>query len=215
MMRDEPRSVESSMNLSPYSSPVRLPREEVDNDQGEERDGDRLTCHFDGSATPNPGMMGFGWVIERYTDGEIDASGVKGSNNEAEYSALIMLLATLRDTELSSYLSPSPHRGPDARVVSRVTIIGDSQLVIYQMSGKYRAKEKAIIPYYLTARFIADVLEKEKHVSLAYRWVGRDENGVADRLSSPLSSPRSPSGTRVLDTVKRWREMMRVGTVIL
>lgn len=81
------------------------------------------------------------------------------SSNTAEYIALICgMVESLRlgITELEVY--------------------GDSQLVIYQMIGKYAAKADNMI-YYKT---IAKELNK-MFVSISYNWIPREENTDADR----------------------------------
>ena len=90
-----------------------------------------VKCYFDGLTEPvNPGGIGaYGYVIE--VDGQvlIEGKGVIGkgrmiSNNVAEYSALIALLEKLAELNLRN----------------DVIIMGDSQLVINQMSGAWGAR---------------------------------------------------------------------------
>ena len=65
--------------------------------------------------------------------------------------------------------------------ISSVTIQGDSQLIIYQLSGKYKCKKPHLIPYWKSSK---EIEEKLLHcgVSVDYRWVRRENNETADAL---------------------------------
>ena len=85
-------------------------------------------CTFDGCAEPNPGMMGCGWTIH---DESFSCSPGSGTNNEAEYHALMNLIAGLLD-----------------RVHSEdcVEICGDSDLVVNQINGEYAVRSATLFP---------------------------------------------------------------------
>lgn len=122
-----------------------------------EKCGKPMVCHFDGCCEPNPGRMGFGWTI----GGEsFSHAGGYGTNNEAEYGALLALLTMLKDRGISG------------------TIYGDSELVINQLNGDYAVKAGNL--YGLHAQ--AAQLIAETGSTLA--WCPREENDQADKASA-------------------------------
>jgi ribonuclease HI len=62
-----------------------------------------------------------------------------------------------------------------------ITIQGDSQLVICQLSGKYKCKTPHLIPYWESSKKIE---EKLLHcgIPINYQWVRREKNKTADAL---------------------------------
>jgi ribonuclease HI len=120
--------------------------------------------YFDGASSGNPGDMGIGFAIIS-EDGEIvfeksQYLGV-GTNNEAEYVALVSLL------------EGAVHNG-----IERLEVFGDSQLVVKQVNGEWRVKAENLRPFHKKA---VELLEKVKNSKLS--WVRRDDNSLADQLS--------------------------------
>lgn len=119
--------------------------------------------YFDGAASPNPGQMGLGVSVQDNTDIEI-AFGSKpagfGTNNEAEYKALIW------------GLEESLHLGIDS-----ICAFGDSQLIVNQVSGKWEAGEKLISLKHYAVELAGQFKEFD------IRWVKRANNHRADELS--------------------------------
>jgi len=98
---------------------------------------------FDGGSLGNPGK-GYG-SYEIMSGGEVVRLGReeypgKLTNNQAEYMTLIEALKWL-----------SGALGDDART-ARVDIRGDSQLVIYQLTGKWKVKNARMVPLVEEAR---------------------------------------------------------------
>lgn len=130
---------------------------------------------FDGVCEPrNPGgHAAFGilvkvegiTVLER--GGYVDY-GPKMSNNVAEFSGFIALMK-----EISKLQGPA-------------LIRGDSKLVIYTLTGKYKVKQGLYVPYFLNAR---QVYEAERD-RIGLEWIGRDENGECDRISKAVLKER-------------------------
>ena len=123
------------------------------------------TLYFDGACLPrNPGGVAtFGWVLE-WKGKKEKGNGVeteRGTNNIAEYSGLI------------HGLEKALEKG-----IERLVALGDSQLVIYQLQGRYSVRSERIRPYYLRAKRL---LEGFKSVKLV--WIPRKKNSEADRLS--------------------------------
>jgi ribonuclease HI len=122
----------------------------------------RVTVHVDGGARGNPGPAAIGVVLR--DDGEVleevgETIG-EATNNVAEYRAL------LRGIELAA-----------AHGASELELIGDSELVVRQVEGRYKIKN-------------AGMKELHEEVARALRgfdsWsirhVRRTENLDADRL---------------------------------
>jgi ribonuclease HI len=122
----------------------------------------RLTVNVDGGARGNPGPAAIGVVLR---DGGriVEEAGEEigeATNNVAEYKAL------LRGIELAA-----------AQGASELELIGDSELVVRQVEGRYKVKNAGIKPLHAEVkRALADF------DSWSIRHVPRAENADADRL---------------------------------
>lgn len=133
-----------------------------------------VLAHFDGSCEPfNPGGdMGMGVVIF------VDQQKVKeqstfiprdptNSNNVAEYLAFEKILDYLLENNLDG---------------ERITILGDSKLVVEQMNDRWKIKSGLYTPVayrcynLLTAQF-------KCNINFRIQWVRREQNAIADLLS--------------------------------
>jgi ribonuclease HI len=118
---------------------------------------------FDGATGgENPGPVGLGFCIYQ-NEKEIAVGAAPsgfGTNNEAEYQALVWLL----ETALSMG-------------VAEIAVYGDSQLIINQVNGKWNAGDKF-------HGFLKSIHEMAKRFSLIeFFWVPRTANIRADALS--------------------------------
>jgi len=130
-----------------------------------------IVVHIDGLCEPvNPGGTAtFGYVI-RDDSGSIltSKSGVVGkgpamSNNVAEYAALCEALEFLLKKN---------------RENSSIEVKGDSALVMNQMSRKWKFRKGLYREKYQEAlRLMA------RFTDLRFRWIPREENEEADKLS--------------------------------
>ncbi|MCX8192572.1 MAG: ribonuclease HI family protein [Nitrososphaeria archaeon] len=124
----------------------------------------KLKIFFDGSSHGNPGPSGIGLIIYDKDGREIsrfsDYIGFK-TNNEAEYLALIKSL------EIAIRLG-----------VSEVELYSDSELLVKQMNGEYKVRDKKIVKLHS----IAQELMKKLKVRLIH--IDREENREADRLAN-------------------------------
>ncbi len=123
----------------------------------------RLVVHVDGGARGNPGPAAIAAVIAD-ADGEVlhEASETIGraTNNVAEYKALI--LGIDRALQLGA---------------SELDLVGDSELIVKQVQGKYKVKDAGLKPLHAEVRRrLADVGE------WSIRHVRREHNAEADRL---------------------------------
>ncbi|GKU99828.1 hypothetical protein SLEP1_g12615 [Rubroshorea leprosula] len=94
------------------------------------------------------------------------------TNNQAEYEALIIGLEMLVELK-----------------VSMVEVIGDSQLVLKQLSGEYKCTSLALAPYFALA---VQLLEEFDDMSI--RHVPRDQNYEANEMAQIASGLRIPEG---------------------
>jgi len=123
-----------------------------------------VLAYFDGACRGNPGESGAGACIIN-DDGtaawqECRALGA-GTNNEAEYQALIMLLEEIEKRELKG-----------------VTVRGDSRLVVSQVNGDWKVREERLRPFVIRAQSLV----RQNRVTL--EWVPREQNTLADALSN-------------------------------
>jgi ribonuclease HI len=123
----------------------------------------RFTVNVDGGARGNPGPAAIG-VVLRDADGQIvEAVGEtigKATNNVAEYRAL------LRGVELAA-----------AHGATDLELIGDSELVVRQIEGRYKVRNADLKELHAQARAALAGLD-----NWSIRHVRRDDNGDADEL---------------------------------
>ena len=119
---------------------------------------------FDGATKhANPGIRGIGGLLKGPTGERIEIFEEigEGTNNEAEYAALMAVL--------------------DAAVTAKVQdliVYGDSQLVIKQVNDEWLINAKGLVPMCKTVQRLMAQIPK---VSLS--WIPREENTEADALS--------------------------------
>lgn len=122
-----------------------------------------LTLHFDGGARGNPGPAAAG-VVLRSDGGEalLEAGYLLGTmtNNQAEYSALLIGV-----------------RAANQWGAEQLTIYGDSELLVKQLTGQYRVKSDGLLPLFEDA---------QQQLRQLRRWrihhVPRHQNARADEL---------------------------------
>jgi ribonuclease HI len=123
----------------------------------------KLTVNVDGGARGNPGPAAIG-VVVRDADGTVvESVGEtigRQTNNVAEYQAL------LRGIELAA-----------AHGATEVELIGDSELVVRQIEGRYKVKNAAMKDLHAEAKKAL-----AKFDSWSIRHVKRGQNADADKL---------------------------------
>ncbi|KAL4854790.1 hypothetical protein ACK3TF_004496 [Chlorella vulgaris] len=126
-----------------------------------------LRMEFDGGSKGNPGPSGFGAVLyDEATGAEVwrlcHYMGDRHTNNQAEYAGLIAgLHAAL------------------ALGCTRVTVLGDSTLIIQQVLGEWQVKHEGLRPYHAAATAL-----RRRFAHFQARQVRREFNQVADALSN-------------------------------
>ena len=123
----------------------------------------RLGVNFDGGSRGNPGPAGIGVVVRDGEGNVLEELGERigeATNNVAEYKAL------LRGIELAA-----------AHGATELELVGDSQLVVRQVEGRYKVKNAGIRPLHAEVKQALAGFD-----SWSIRHVRRAENGDADRL---------------------------------
>jgi probable phosphoglycerate mutase len=123
----------------------------------------KARLYTDGGARGNPGPAAYAYVLEAENGTLLAAHGEAigvATNNVAEYRALVAGLAKAVETG-----------------VSELEVVSDSELLVKQMRGEYRVKNRALRDLSLQAARFARELDR-----VSYTAVPREENELADRL---------------------------------
>ena len=123
-----------------------------------------IYIYTDGGARGNPGPAGIGVVFYNRSGkklGEISKPLEATTNNQAEYQAVLAALKKIR----------GKHK--------RVHLSSDSQLLVNQLSGRYRIKSKTLMPLIVQIKKLEEDFE-----SVDYTYLPREEERIqeADRL---------------------------------
>lgn len=125
----------------------------------------RLTVYIDGASRGNPGPAGVGIIIydekKKLVDELCEYIG-KTTNNVAEYQALLIALERARSLETETLI-----------------IYSDCELLVRQMAGEYRVKDKTLKDFYQRARKSLGNFRK-----VDIRYIARGRNKRADRLAN-------------------------------
>ncbi len=117
----------------------------------------------DGGSRGNPGPAAYAFVLEADDGTVLDARGETigvATNNVAEYSALVAGLA--RAAEVG---------------VDELEVVSDSELLVKQMRGEYKVKNRALQELFLDASRLARKLHRVRYTA-----VRREHNELADSL---------------------------------
>jgi ribonuclease HI len=117
----------------------------------------------DGGSRGNPGPAAFAFVLEAEDGTVLDARGEAigvATNNVAEYSALV------------AGLERAVEDGVD-----ELEVVSDSELLVKQMRGEYRVKNRALQDLFLEASRTARKIRR-----VTYTAVRREHNELADSL---------------------------------
>lgn len=122
----------------------------------------RATLYTDGGSRGNPGPAAIGYVL-RIKGKKAIEDGVKigiATNNQAEYAALCAGLERAR-----------------REGVTNLQVFMDSQLIVRQIEGIYRVKDKELRSMFEKAKEIIDIFD-----GVTLRHVKRERNSRADML---------------------------------
>jgi ribonuclease HI len=135
-----------------------------------------ITLHTDGATAPtNPGPSGAGAWADRAGEVLFTLSQPVGqhTSNEAEYLAVALGLRRLLSLRLSGH----------------VHVLLDSQIVARQLRNESKVSTPTLIPYYEST---CCLLSKFDGHWLA--WVPREQNILADFLSTQALKKKQPAG---------------------
>ena len=125
----------------------------------------KLVIYTDGASRGNPGQAAMGVVIQDESGraaATISQCLGEATNNQAEYRAIIAGLE--KALELGAM---------------HVELRSDSELVVQQLSGKYRVKNEALKPLFQKVGVL-----RTKFSSLAVSHIPREKNKEADKLAN-------------------------------
>ena len=117
----------------------------------------------DGGSRGNPGPAAYAFVLEAEDGTVLDARGETigiATNNVAEYRALVAGLE--RAVKVA---------------VSELEVVSDSELLVKQMRGEYKVKNRALQELVLEASHLARQIQR-----VTYTAVRREHNELADSL---------------------------------
>ena len=123
----------------------------------------KAKLYTDGGSRGNPGPAAYAFVLEAEDGTVLDARGETigvATNNVAEYSALVAGLERAVDV------------GVDA-----LEVISDSELLVKQMRGEYKVKNRVLQELFLDASRLARRIRR-----VTYTAVRREHNELADSL---------------------------------
>lgn len=147
-----------------------------------------IEVYFDGLCQPiNPGGIScYAFLVKSggrtiYSDYGIavEPFSQDSTNNVAEYTALVKALQWLLEKNLGS---------------TKVEIKSDSQLIVNQLTGDYKVKSKRIMSLYKQV-----LLLKRKFQDIEIKWVPREENREADRLTNKAYNKALQENPEYLD----------------
>lgn len=131
-----------------------------------------ISLYCDGASRGNPGDAAAGiHIIDTESKEVLYQKGIalgKKTNNEAEYESLIQGIQSV--TELAKQEGYS---------VDRLNIFMDSELVCFQIQGKYKVKKENLKPLHAKAK---DNLAHFENWSITP--IPRKENSQADRMAN-------------------------------
>jgi ribonuclease HI len=124
---------------------------------------DKVVVNVDGGARGNPGPAAIAAVAQDADGQVLQEKGEKigrATNNVAEYRALLLGI------EMAEALG-----------ASELELIGDSELIVRQIEGKYKVKDAALRELHTEVKRALEPFE-----SWSIRHVRREHNAEADRL---------------------------------
>jgi ribonuclease HI len=147
-----------------------------------------IEVYFDGLCQPiNPGGIScYAFLVKSggrtiYSDYGIavEPFSQDSTNNVAEYTALVKALQWLLENKLGS---------------TKVEIKSDSQLIVNQLTGDYKVKSKRIMSLYKQVLVL-----KSKFQDIQIKWIPREKNREADRLTNKAYNKALQENAEYLD----------------
>lgn len=138
---------------------------------------DLPTCviYTDGGARGNPGLAGAGWVLVSESGRALSSGGRflgVATNNVAEYHGLICGLTAALSAGCAS-----------------VEVRSDSELIVRQMTGRYRVKNENLKPLFSEASALASRFSRVR-----FTHVRREDNRDADQMANDAMDAEADVG---------------------
>ena len=130
---------------------------------------EEVILYTDGASRGNPGPAGAGWVMTTPSGAEIESGSLplgEATNNEAEYHAVIRALDRARQLG-----------------VRRIHLRADSELLIRQLTYRYRVRNERLLPLYDQVRRLCRAFDV-----ITFEHVPREANHRADQLASQAAA---------------------------
>jgi ribonuclease HI len=124
---------------------------------------DKVVVNVDGGARGNPGPAAIAAVVQDADGGVLQEKGEKigrATNNVAEYKALLLGI------EMAAALG-----------ASELELVGDSELIVRQVEGKYKVKDATMRELHSQVKKALGEFDR-----WSIRHVRREHNAEADRL---------------------------------
>ncbi len=150
-----------------------------------------LSIYTDGGSKGNPGPSAIGLVIYAgarpagITTQKAENELVRyredighGTNNEAEYTALIRALEIVAGEHPTAKIS-------EVEKVTKIMCHADSELMVKQLNGLYKVKNDAIRQFVFKIR----VLESQLRMPITFHHIRREQNVLADALVNDADKP--------------------------
>ena len=129
----------------------------------------KIDVYTDGGSRNNPGLAGIGFVVIDATLNVIYEEGKTigvATNNVAEYSALI---------ESIKWLLKNKNTFP---VLGQIVFHSDSELLVNQMTGKYKVKDMKLKNLVTEAHVLLGKIK----IPYSFIAIPREKNKLADKL---------------------------------
>ncbi|MHB1605469.1 MAG: ribonuclease HI family protein [Leptospirales bacterium] len=124
-----------------------------------------MILYCDGASRGNPGPSALGFVLQK-EDGTIFSEEGRvlpdGTNNQAEYQALVAGLEAAKKAGLKE-----------------LVVKADSELMIRQVTGRYRVKNAGLLPYFQKVQELVKAFSR-----IQFEHVPRSMNAHADRMAN-------------------------------
>ncbi len=133
----------------------------------------KIIVYIDGGSRGNPGPSAIG-IVADLRGLNADSRGIKeyskyigeATNNEAEYQAAIFALKKIKHLI-----------GGEKSEKTEIEIKSDSELLVKQVNGQYKIKEKDLIPFFIEIWNL-----KQNFAGVKFVQIPREENKQADLL---------------------------------
>ncbi len=133
---------------------------------------DKIYINTDGGSRGNPGPAAIGVVFFNKDEEQIhcyqECIG-GGTNNEAEYRAIIKALQILLQSKWFAQNNIA-----DKMVICRL----DSQLVVEQINGNYKVKQDHLKEFMVKIRSMIE----QMHLNITFVHIPREQNKAADKM---------------------------------